>query len=205
MRSARSYDRISRRKLGLHSDNRFALNLLIDGLNAGNTRVRELLVMSQELRKLYRRGPRSKYIEADPQVDDLAQAINIRLERYNSVPIVYPFRGRLVVRRDRKGTRMISVSALKSTGTDADSDWNGSAQGREFLLVSLLMDAVANDLLSKVGHCGCGKFFLARSLSSRFCSKACRVEYWENSEPRKAEKRRMAREYYKQHKNNNTK
>ena len=67
---------------------------------------------------------------------------------------------------------------------------------KEFAVVGLLMDALERRSLSKIGECGCGALFYARSSLSRFCSDECRIRFWEQCEERKAQKREMARKYY---------
>jgi hypothetical protein len=78
-------------------------------------------------------------------------------------------------------------------------------QDLEFESVVLLMDLFEQDALSKVQVCECGTYFNARSILSRFCSKTCRERFWENSEARKEQKRKKAREYYWHHKNKQSK
>lgn len=44
--------------------------------------------------------------------------------------------------------------------------------------------------------CACKRWYFARFSHQRFCSPACRVEFWESSEERKAQKRERARANY---------
>lgn len=51
-------------------------------------------------------------------------------------------------------------------------------------------------LFDRLQLCACGRWYFARFSHQRFCSPACRVEFWESSEERKAQKRERARENY---------
>jgi hypothetical protein len=75
----------------------------------------------------------------------------------------------------------------------------------EFHSVDCLLNLFELDVLSRVRICDCGRYFYARSTLSRFCCKSCRELFWENSEMRKNQKRKKAREYYWLHKNKNVK
>jgi hypothetical protein len=70
----------------------------------------------------------------------------------------------------------------------------------EFLFTDIAMDLADSKFLSRVRLCGCGKYFVARSSLTRFCSATCRIEFWEITEDRKRRKREKAREYYLLHK-----
>jgi hypothetical protein len=63
-----------------------------------------------------------------------------------------------------------------------------------------IMNLFKNGDLARLRKCECGTYFFARSSITRFCSEECRVAYWENSENRKEQKRKRAKEYYHLHK-----
>ncbi len=96
---------------------------------------------------------------------------------------------------------------LCATGRQAIAPWVPRRKHRdpEFDSVVHLMDLFEWDALSRIRVCGCGTYFHARSVLARFCSKTCRERFWENSEERKEQKRRNAREYYRLHKTKNIK
>jgi hypothetical protein len=52
------------------------------------------------------------------------------------------------------------------------------------------------NLLNRLQQCGCGNWMFARFSHQRFCSEACRVNFWEGQEERKERKRKQARENY---------
>jgi len=71
---------------------------------------------------------------------------------------------------------------------------------RECEVAMEIMDLFKNGSLASFRKCECGSYFFARSSITRFCSKKCRVAYWENSETRREQKRKKAKEYYHLHK-----
>src|SRR2546425_11842768 len=184
------------------------VNSLIKWLNTDSdtgarARVCELLTLCKELNALCQPMVGRKRARLDPNIDRLTQEINSRLERYQAVRLVSAIGGGITVWWGLKGRGR--TSNLSSLFHMKPADWEKFVRDTEFHMVSLLMDVVKMRLLPKIGRCECAAFFYARSSLSRFCSAGCRVTYWENSQDRKAQKRRKAREYYWLHKNKNTK
>ena len=70
----------------------------------------------------------------------------------------------------------------------------------QFIYTNIAMDLADSKLLHRLRVCGCGRYFVARSSLTRFCSPNCRIKFWESSEERKQKKREKAREYYMLHK-----
>lgn len=102
-------------------------------------------------------------------------------------------------------------AVVRASGSDygMSTDWaplnRSGASIDAFNSITTVLGAVNDDLLHTLRNCVCGAYFVARSSASRFCSPKCRIDFWENSEERKAEKRKNAREYYSIHKNKNVK
>jgi hypothetical protein len=61
------------------------------------------------------------------------------------------------------------------------------------------------DLLDRIKKCSCGHWMFARFSHQRFCSVRCREREFRSSPEWKEYRRKKAREYYRLHKNKNTK
>jgi hypothetical protein len=70
----------------------------------------------------------------------------------------------------------------------------------EFAAVHDLVRLAKQNRFRQLKLCDCGKWYFARFSHQRFCSEKCRIQFWENSEDRKSQKRAKAREYYEFHK-----
>jgi hypothetical protein len=73
-------------------------------------------------------------------------------------------------------------------------------QVQEFGHIQTILATAEKRPITDIRECNCGKLFLARSSLTRFCSPACRIAFWENSEERKRQKRKNSREYDMLHK-----
>ena len=160
------------------------LNLL-KGTPAGD-RIGELLRLSMSAIEASQNTTYSDFLQGSARCDELRRIereVNALLERYVAVRWILC---------GREGSARIAP-------------WVPYPEGRsdEFETVVLIMDLFESDSLSLIRNCECGAYFFARSSLSRFCSKGCRERFWENSEARKEQKRKNAREYYRLHKSTN--
>jgi hypothetical protein len=71
---------------------------------------------------------------------------------------------------------------------------------KEFRYINAILKLAERRRVTDVCQCNCGKWFLARTSLTRFCSAACRINFWEKSDERRERKREKAREYYLLHK-----
>jgi hypothetical protein len=111
---------------------------------------------------------------------NLSDAINTYLTRY---PLLYRFR--------------IYGPEVRTALELLDGD---KQKYKEFRYINAVLKIAERRSITDIRECNCGKLFLARSSLTRFCSPACRIAFWENSEERKQKKREKAREYYELHK-----
>ena len=164
---------------------------LIDWLNdgSGDLRVvRNLLEMSQRLSRLSRTSPKAP----SRLFSDLLEDINVSLAGYKGVRTVFVHKG--------------GVGAFWGLpDVELTENWNDlvpeqRVRSTEHRMIHILVDALEHGSIVKIGSCRCGKFFYARSSAVRFCSPKCRVDFWESSPERIAQKRKNAREYYRLHK-----
>ena len=70
----------------------------------------------------------------------------------------------------------------------------------EHLAVMCSLQLAERDELDRVGHCNCGRFFVAGRIDQRHCSTGCRVKEHQSSEEFKTKRRRADRERYRLHK-----
>lgn len=173
---------------------RHALGRLVDWLNLknsdpgdlafeekGRTRVREIIGLLQQLYSLDAQGHAGKRL---PASTELQSELNRRLHSsHKGVRQVFDFGNGLCSRWLPAYVNQRNFSRKR-------------AAVFEFLVTDIVMDLADSKLLSRVRLCGCGKYFVARSSLTRFCSATCRIEFWESSEERKRQKREKAREYY---------
>lgn len=181
-----------------------ALRYLINWLNSDpdteeKARTRELLGLSKQLFELVHSGTKPAHGLLDANVERLENEINLHLKRYKAVRAVFVNGDDIRASWDAKPVRLSALARLTM------EDYENLLRHREFTMIHIVMDALESGLLPKIARCQCGTFFFARSSHSRFCSASCRVTYWENSEIRKAQKRKRARQYYSLHRNKNTK
>jgi hypothetical protein len=181
-----------------------ALRYLINWLNSdldtvGKTRTCELLGLSKQVFDLVHSGTKPAHGRLDANVEGLEDEINSRLKRYKAVRVVFMVGDQIRASWDSRPVPLSSLARLTR------EDYEELLRHQEFTMIHIVMDALENGLLPKIARCQCGTFFFARSSHSRFCSASCRVTYWENSETRKAQKRKKARQYYSIHRNKNTK
>ena len=156
-------------------------------------RVRELIALLQEAYVLFpqlcatlvkhRRRDHADWRKGR----ELAWRINAILRRQKGVPRVHTFLGPL----------SITWMPIKSYATDP---LKLNPRDSEYDITSAVLGLVEHKLIANIRRCNCGRYFFARSSLTRFCSSACRIRFWENSEERKQRKREKAREYYLLHK-----
>jgi hypothetical protein len=171
-----------------------ALRYLVDWLNSNENgkareRVRQLLDLGKAWLHFSRPSDRKK----------IANRINEFLQAFPAV--------RTVLLQDGKITtvwRRPSIS-LASLLNPTPELMQVLQKGKEHMMVHIVIDALEEGSLQKLGYCACGKYFFARFSLARFCSAKCRVGFWESSPERKAQKREQARKYYRLHKNPNIK
>ena len=135
----------------------------------------------------------------------LLDQINAQLERFEGVRSLFLGTKGVVSHWGPKRHGRPAMWLLTARKELTEEEWAQYYADKDFAVVSLLMDTVERRLLWKIGQCGCGALFYARSSLSRFCSDECRIKYWEQSDERKAQKREKAKEYYWLHKNKNVK
>lgn len=116
-----------------------------------------------------------------PDVLDALDAVNVQLYKYPTFSLIHP---------DPKSKRLWSVGEALAGGQVIQEATAVHAAVR-------LADA---GLLDRLQTCACGKWYFARFSHQRFCSPECRVTFWESSEERKEQKRKLARQYYMHHK-----
>jgi hypothetical protein len=119
------------------------------------------------------------------ECEQLADTINRSLRRYKAAQEIFFSAGIAIV-----------WMPDSPVGSDAHS---------EFSIVLQIMEHLESGQLAKLRKCECGRYFFVRSSIVRFCSEKCRIAYWENSEVRKDQKRKKAKEYYRLHKTKNIK
>lgn len=160
---------------------------------------------SRELFRLIKRLDQGLRKRNHPNADAerLLNQINARLERFEGVRSLFLGAKGLVSEWGPKRHGRPQMWLLTSRKELTEEDWAQYHADKEFAVVSLLLDAVKQGLVSKIGECGCGALFHSRSSLSRFCSDQCRIRFWEQSEDRKAQKREMAKKYYWLHKTKN--
>jgi hypothetical protein len=116
--------------------------------------------------------------------DQLVDTINDLLKRYKATQAI------------------IEINASAEWMPDYPEDSDSYDEG---LAAIEIMNLFKNGDLARLRKCECGTYFFARSSITRFCSEKCRVAYWENSEIRKEQKRKKAKEYYHLHKSGKVK
>jgi hypothetical protein len=183
---------------------RHALGRLVDWLNLqkgdptsmayreeGRARVREIIGLLQQLYSAdaggQARDPLTVGTTKPSHILKLQSELNRLLSPHKAVPQIFDFGDGVCSRWIPAYTNRRNVSRPQ-------------AAFFEFLFINIAMDLADTKLLSRVRLCGCGKYFVARSSLTRFCSTRCRIAFWENSDERKRRKREKAREYYLLHK-----
>jgi hypothetical protein len=116
-----------------------------------------------------------------PEVRDALTAVNLLLYKYSSFSLIHP---------DPRAKRLWSVSEALA----------GNRVIVEATAVHAVVRLADTGLLDRLQTCACGKWYFARFSHQRFCSPECRVTFWESSEERKEQKRKLARQYYVHHK-----
>jgi hypothetical protein len=116
-----------------------------------------------------------------PEVLDALDTVNVQLYKYPFFSLIHP---------DPKSKRLWSVGEALAGGQVI----------REATAVHAAVRLADAGLLDRLQTCACGKWYFARFSHQRFCSPECRVTFWESSEERKEQKRKLARQYYMHHK-----
>lgn len=107
--------------------------------------------------------------------------LNLLLARYSSAPRIF---GREVTRLGDRTEWALGQYVLGDTPIE------------ETEAVLCAIHLAEQNKLEKLQLCSCKVWFFPKFRHQKFCSAACRVKFWENSEQRKAQKREKAREYY---------
>jgi hypothetical protein len=115
------------------------------------------------------------------------------LERFNKLMARYTSARQLTSSRELGLTR-------RTTGFTFTSSIPAGMLLAEFLAVDAIARLTEDGLLGRLQECQCGLWYYAKFAHQRFCSTECRVNFWESSDERKAQKRKRARENYAYHK-----
>ncbi len=127
------------------------------------------------------KNPEGVTAKCAPEVADALEAVNAQLYRYPSFSLIHP---------DPKSTRLWSVGEALAGGQIIP----------EATAVHAAVRLAEAGLIDRLQTCACGNWYFARFSHQRFCSPECRVTFWESSEERKEQKRKLARQYYMHHK-----
>jgi hypothetical protein len=181
MSIATRHDRKTRRTFSGQSDADFVVGFLNSTspksqarlAKKAKTRVLEVIeAISRLLREMK---------ETPDQESGAFHPLNLMLSKYTSCPIFFP---------DAKVKRKWRTApALMSKHSPEESQAVHSA-----------VRLADRGLLDRIQLCPCGGWYFRRFSHQRFCSETCRVEFWENSEERKQQKRERARDNYIHHK-----
>jgi hypothetical protein len=148
---------------------------------------------------------RDALVEAKQQCENKESTAMQSLEKVNALLSEYPMQ--------------MKISTLAKQPDDWDVSWglilptrprciSGNAvenlivamrrlmRSTEPIAVHGLVGLAEEGLLDRLQLCACGKWYFGRFSHQRFCSPACRVKFWEDSEERKEQKRQRARENY---------
>ncbi len=107
-------------------------------------------------------------------------ALNTKLSKYPTFPIFAP---------DPRTRSLISIN-------QGQSGKPSTMRCMELFAVHAIVRLVDAGLFDRLQTCACGKWYFSRFSHQRFCSPECRVTFWESSEERKEQKRKLARNYY---------
>ncbi len=115
------------------------------------------------------------------EIQDAFNAVNVQLYKYPVFSLIHP---------DPRSKRLWSVGEALAGGQIIP----------EATAVHAIVRLVEAGLFDRLKTCACGEWYFARFSHQRFCSPECRVTFWESSEERKEQKRKLARQYYMHHK-----
>jgi len=129
------------------------------------------------------------------KTEDMASA----LRRYATVPYILP--------GDQFCVGVAQLWQYEDGSIGYEPVWtpDGSIPLNEFGVVTSLMQITSKGWLSKIGKCGCGRFFFKRFFTQTAHSTECRKKARLGTEEWRAYNRRKQREYYWHHKTKQSK